>query len=143
MDFGRRRGFRRVYRDNTPVHINHPWSRQQILYRPDAHFITSHGKLIIYEVLDDQLGDDNLIIADIIQAYLSPNVLEIFFVVPTPRDQDRVKELAVTIYARLVNMGIPEQDLREVRVLFVSRREARSARRVSDLLLRAAKSAAS
>jgi hypothetical protein len=87
--------------------------------------------------LDDQLHDDNLVIADIIQAYLTPNVSEIFFIVPTVEDQDHVRDLAVTIYARLVDMGVEEHDLREVRVLYIARREAQSARRVSDLLLRA------
>jgi len=63
-------------------------------------------------------------------------VADIYFLVPTPEELDQVKELAVTINARLVDMGIPEQDLRSVRLLYITRREARSARKVSDLLLR-------
>lgn len=136
LEFGRRRRFPHVNGDNVPLHINHPFTRKQILYRPDAHFITRHGKLVIFEVLDDEIGDDNLVIADIIQAFLTPNVLQIFFIVPVPNDQDHVKELAVTIYATLVNMGVPERNLKDVRTLYIARSEARSARRVANLLAR-------
>lgn len=134
--YGKKRGFPKVYGDNVPIHIHHTTGRQQILYRPDAHFITRHGKVHLFEVLDDELKDENLVIADIILAYLSPNVAKIFFIVPTPRDQEEIKDLSITIYDRLVGMGISKRDLREVRVFYVQRSEARSAHKVAELLRR-------
>jgi len=136
MAYGTKRGFREVHGDDLPIHIHHTTGMQQILYRPDAHFITRHGKVYLFEVLDGELKDKNLVIADIIQAYLTPNVAKIFFIVPTPRDQEGIKNLSVTIYDRLVCMGIPKRDLREVRVFYVQRREAKSASKVAELLKR-------
>ncbi len=136
LAFGNKRGFPKVHGDNVPIHIHHTTGRRQILYHPDAHFITRHGKLYLFEVLDDELKKENLIIADVILAYLSPNVAKIFFIVPKPRDQDKIRDLSITIYDRLVDMGMPKRNLREVRVFFVLRREARSARKVANLIER-------
>ncbi len=120
----------------NPVHIN-ARSRRQIIYLPDGHFNTKHGKRRIYEILDDQLKDDNLIIADIIQAYLTENVSLIQFIVPTPDDVEQVKELVVTIYDRLVQMGIDQKDLGGgdgVRIMDISRDIATSKEAVADRL---------
>jgi hypothetical protein len=123
--------------DNVPVHINHLTQKRQILYRPDATFTTRHGLVWVFEVLDDQMHDDNLIIADIIQAFMTPHVSHIYFIVPTPKDQDHVEDLAVTMYDRLVQMGMPPRSLRRVSTMFILRREASSARSVETLLRRA------
>lgn len=120
----------------NPVHINSK-SRKQIIYLPDGHFRTKHGKRRIYEILDDQLNEHNLIIADIIQAYLTENVSLIMFIVPTQGDIEPVKELAVTIYDRLVRMGISQKDLgggEGVRIMDISREIATSKEAVADRL---------
>ncbi len=116
----------------NPIHIN-ARSKRQIRYLPDGHFKTKLGKIRIYEVLDDELKKENLIIADIILAYLTENVSLIQFIVPTPSAEHKVKELAVTIYDRLVQMGI-SQKLREVRTMYVSRDEATSKEAVAAKL---------
>ncbi len=120
----------------NPVHIN-ARSRRQILYLPDGHFKTKHGKRRIYEILDDQLKDANLIIADITQAYLTENVSLIQFIVPTPDDIEEVKELAVTIFDRLVQMGISQKDLGGgdgVRIMDISKDVATSKEAVAERL---------
>ncbi len=116
-----------------PVHINSSYKRN-IRYLPDGHFKTRIGKVRIYEVLDDELHDQNLIIADIIQAFLTENVSFIQFIVPTAEAEDKITELAVTIYDRLVQMGISQTDLRQVRVMSISRDEARNKESVANYL---------
>lgn len=134
---GNERGFPKVRGDDTPIPINHPTQGKVHLYRPDASFVSPHGKLHIFEVLDSQVKDDNLTIADIIQSYLAPNVARIVFIVPTPSDQDRIQDLAVVLYGRLREMGIAEKDLRAIRFLYITQKEAKTARRVANLLGRA------
>ncbi len=125
---------KKVCGDRIPIHIHHLTTRKQILYYPDAHFVTKLGKLHIFEVLDSELKDQNLIIADIIQAYLSPNVLRIVFIVPTEKAQDVVSNLALTLCDKLVDMGIPKRELKEVRTLYMLRKEASSAEKVKEFL---------
>jgi hypothetical protein len=131
---GHEQGFPKVRGDNVPVPLNHPYIAKVHLYRPDATFVSLHGKLHVFEVLDSQVHDDNLTIADIIQAYLTPNVARIVFIVPSERDQDRIQELALIVYARLVDMGVSEKDLRQVVFLAIRPSEARTSRQVADLL---------
>lgn len=131
---GQRGRFREVLRDNRPIHINHPTTKRQILYRPDAIFVTKLGKKFVFEVLDDQLHDDNLIIANIIQSYISENVARILFVVPTESDQDKVRDLALTIYSRLVDMGISKRSLKSIGVMYILRSEAKTKERVAALV---------
>src|SRR2546425_1687689 len=116
-----------------PVHINSSYKRN-IRYLPDGHFKTRIGKVRIYEVLDDELHDENLIIADMIQAYLTENVSFIRFVVPNSEAESKVTELAVTIYDRLVRMGISQRDLRQVSVMPLSRDEATNKESVASYL---------
>jgi hypothetical protein len=125
-----------VHGDNVPVHINHLTQKQQILYRPDATYETSTGKVWVFEVLDDQMRDDNLIIADVIQAFMTPHVSTIHFIVPTPTDQKHAQDLVLTMYDRLVQMGMPRRSLRTVKVMYVLRKEAKSAHGVEALLRR-------
>ncbi|MFZ0698988.1 MAG: hypothetical protein WAN74_02175 [Thermoplasmata archaeon] len=134
---GHEHRFPKVRGDDTPIPINHPTRGKVHLYRPDASFVSAHGKFHIFEVLDSQVKDDNLTIADIIQSYLVPNVARIVFIVPTFSDQERIQDLALIIYGRLVDMGIAERDLRAIRFLFITHEEARTARRVANLLGRA------
>lgn len=131
---GQKGAYAEVFRDNRPIHINHPTTRRQILYRPDAIYVTKFGKKILFEVLDDQLHDDNLIIADIIQSLITENVSRILFVVPTENDQDKVRDLALTIYSRLVDMGVSKRSLKSIGVMFILRSECRTKEDVARLV---------
>lgn len=117
----------------NPIHINSKF-KHNIRYLPDGHFKSKFGKTRVYEVLDDELNDDNLIIADIVQAFLTENVSLIQFVVPNAKAQNKVNELAVTIYDRLVQMGISQKDLREVRTMAISRDVATDKEAVANYL---------
>lgn len=119
--------------EKNPVHINSK-SKRNIRYLPDGHFKTRLGKVRIYEVLDDELKKENLIIADIIEAYLTENVSLIQFIVPYSEAEEKVNELAVTIYDRLVQMGISQKDLRQVRTMTISKDIAKNKEAVADYM---------
>lgn len=63
-----------VYKEKK-IPIPHPtMSIAPLFYLPEVYIVTKHGKKYIFEILDSQIKDYNLVIADIIQAYLVENV---------------------------------------------------------------------
>lgn len=136
LAFGKKyKRFDKVFDSNTPVHINHPTKKMYpILYHPDIQLITKVGKRWIFEVLDSELGDANLIIADILQACLSPNTSQVIFVVKKEKDQDRVLDLAQTITDNLMSKGISEKELPRVSVFYILNREAKTPESVTEIL---------
>ena len=123
-----------------PIHIFHPYKRHNILYYPDAQFITNGGRSYIFEILDSELKDQNLIVADVIQACLSPNTSKVFFIVPRGEDQDKVRDIAVTIVAKLEELGVSMREIpRKVGVFYITRNEARTPESVVRILKVSAK----
>jgi hypothetical protein len=55
-------------------------------------------------------------------------------VVPTESDQDKVRDLALTIYSRLVDMGISKRSLKSIGVMYILRSEAKTKERVAALV---------
>ena len=99
------------------IPIPHPSkSILPIMYLPEVCITTKHGKKYIFEILDSQAGDYNLIIADIVQAYLVENVSKIFFIVKTQREGDLAYRLSEIIGTRLEENGYNKQYLPEVTV---------------------------
>ena len=94
-------------------------------YLPELHCETKTGKLVVFEVLDDQLRDANLIIADIILSFLAPNVQKVIFIAPLKEDDDLVWRLGRVIGGRLLDKGIKKNELPEVLTYKISRTEAR------------------
>ena len=133
--------FDKIFGSNAPIHINHPTKRMRpILYRPDVHFITKFGKRYIFEILDSELKDENLIIADIILACLSPNTSKVIFIVPTEQDQDKVVDLILPLIANLTDKGVPKRELpRVVATLFITKSEAKTVQSVTEVLVKSAK----
>lgn len=105
-----------------------------ILYYPDVIFITKFGKRHIFEILDSELEDANLIIANILQACLSPNTSEVVFTVPKQKDEDRVLDLAQTIVDNLISKGISKKELPKVHVFYILTSEAKSSKTVKEIL---------
>jgi hypothetical protein len=140
LAFGRRYDkFEKICGSNVPIHINHPIKRiVPILYHPDAHFVTKLGKLYVFEVLDSELNDENLIIADIMLACLCPNVSKVYFFVPKMKDQDKVMNLIVTVIDNLVSMGFNKKDP-DFYAFYILKKEAKSPESVMEVLVRGAK----
>jgi hypothetical protein len=141
LAFGKRFDkFEKICGSNLPIHINHPTKRIiPILYRPDVHFVTKLGKLYVFEVLDSELNDENLIIADILLACLCPNVSHVYFFVPRIKDQDKVMNLIVTITDNLVGGGFHNKELPSFFAFYVLKKEAKSPESVMEVLVRGAK----
>lgn len=142
LTFGKKyKRFVKFLGTNDPIHINHPTKRMfPILYRPDVHFVTRVGKRYIFEILDSELKDDNLIISNILQACLSPNTSNVVFIVPREIDQDRVMDLALTVVDNLVIKGFHKNELpRVIAAFYILRKEAKTPEDVTEVLVRGAK----
>jgi len=127
--------FEKVCDSATPIHINHPTKKMYpILYYPDVIIVTKVGKRHIFEVLESELRDANLIIADILQSCLSPNTSEVIFIVKKEKDQDKVMDLAQTITDNLISKGISKKELPRVNVFYILRSEAKSSETVTEIL---------
>jgi len=132
--------FAKIHGSNVPIHIFHPHKRFCVLYRPDVQFITKHGRRYIFEILDSELKDQNLIIADVIQACLAPNTSKVFFIVPREEAQDKVRDIVVTIVAKLRDLGVAMKEIPgTVAVFYILEREARTPESVMKVLEASAK----
>lgn len=60
--------------------LAHPNLELVFHYKPDAVLITKSGKKYIFEILDDQINDYNLIVSDIIQCLLTENIAKVIFI---------------------------------------------------------------
>lgn len=134
MSFGKRYGkFKKI--SGKPIPIVHPTKKEMpILYRPDVHFITKFNQVYVFEILDSELKDENLIISNIIQAYLTPLISKVFFIVPTEAGQDKVLNLTIIIGARLGELGIPKKNFPIVTVFYILKNEAKTPEAVETLI---------
>jgi transposase len=127
--------FEKVCDSATPIHINHPKKKMYpILYYPDVIFVTKIGKRYIFEVLDSELKDTNLMISDIVQSCLSPNTSKVIFIVKKEKDQDQVVNLGQTITDNLISKGISKRELPRINVFYILRSEAKSSETVTEIL---------
>ncbi len=94
-------------------------------YLPEIHCETKIGKVVIFEILDDQLRDANLVAADIIFSFLTPHVQKIIFIVPSTDGENLVWRLGRVIGGRLLEKGIKKTELPEVLTYKISRTETR------------------
>jgi hypothetical protein len=132
--------FKKICGGNIPIPINHPTQRMRpILYHPDVYFVTKFGGLFIFEILDSELNDENLVIADILLACLSPNAKKVFFIVPKEEVQEKINDLAVTIIDNLVSKGISNKELPNVvATIYILENEALTSENVKKVLINSA-----
>lgn len=129
-------GIKKAYKDRD-IAINYTTRRLVHYYRPDACFETRFGKREIFEVLDDELKDKNLIIADIIQAFLTPAVSKVVFIVPDEESQEIVTTLSTVILGRLAEeLKTKISKLLKVFYVIIPKSEASSTENVLLLLQR-------
>ena len=83
----------------NPLYLSHPQTKRRrispIQYEPDVYFTTKKKSKIVFEILDSEYKKTSEIISDMIQCYLSPNVILIVLVVPV-RDQQVEKRILDT-----------------------------------------------
>ena len=108
------------------IPLTHPNFERMFFYKPDVHLETKFGKIYIFEILDAEMKDMNLVISDIIQSYISPNVSKIFFIVNSKDDADKVYKWSSVIGGRLEQRGMKK--IPEVTVYTITRRDAKSKR---------------
>jgi len=139
IEFGKKyKIYKNIYvGSNRPIPINHPTQKKvPIQYRPDVYFVTKWGGLIIFEILDSEMKDENLLIADILLACLSQNVKKIFFITPTMEDSEKVQDLALTIISNLESKGASKKELPKVFAnLFILKDEAQTPDSVKKMLI--------
>lgn len=121
------------------IPIPHPTkSVLPMMYLPEVCIVTNHGKKYIFEILDSQGSDYNLIVADIIQAFLIENVAKVFFIAKNKHEYNLAKRLASIIGARLEENNYNKKDLPEVNVYEISKKDL-SASKLDIFLRRFAK----
>jgi hypothetical protein len=106
------------------IPIPHPTKAiAPILYLPEINIKTKHGKKYIFEILDSQGEDYNLIVADIIQAYLIENVAKVFFIAKNKKEYDLAYRLSDIIGAKLEENGYKKNNLPEVNVYEIGKED--------------------
>jgi len=108
------------------IPIPHPNQELVFHYNPEVVLTTKLGKKLIFEVLDDQLRDYNLIIADIIQAYLVGNVANVIFISKDEEGSKLTLKLSRVMGAKLEENGFFKKEIPEVLVYTISYQEVRS-----------------
>ena len=83
----------------------------QFPYKPEVRLTKGDGHHTIFEVLDSQLKDPNLIIADIIQALLVDGAESIIFIAPTDEGYEKARELSETITGLLISRLVDTVEL--------------------------------
>jgi hypothetical protein len=92
-----------------------------LMYQPEIYIVTKNGKKYIFEILDSQADEPNLIIADIIQSYLVENVAKVFFVAKNNEEADKTKRFSRIIAGRMEDNGYRGKELAEVNVYVVKK----------------------
>ncbi len=115
--------------------IAHPNQELVIHYKPEALFITKRGKKHIFEVLDDQIGDYNLILSDIVQCFLIENVAKVIFISKNEEGAILTNKLSRIIGAILEKKGYFKREIPEVFVYTISYQEAKS-RNIRKILIK-------
>lgn len=118
----------------TKVPLPHPNMELVFHYKPEAILITKAGKKYIFEVLDDQLKDYNLIVADIIQSYLVENISKVFFISKNDEGTKLTRKLSGVIGAILEKKGFFRSERPDVLVYTIAYKEARSCKRLNKIL---------
>jgi hypothetical protein len=108
------------------IPIPHPNMDLVIHYKPEVHLFTKTGKKIVFEILDDQLNDYNLILADIIQCYLVENVSKLFLISKNKEGAKLATKLSKILGSILQEKGFFKTDIPKVMVYTITYEELNS-----------------
>ena len=132
------RNHKKVFKERR-IPIPHPTqSLKPLMYLPEITIHTKRGKKYIFEILDSQGKDQNLIIADIIQSYLVENACKVFFIAKNKTEESTVKRLSDIIGARLEENGYYVKELPLVTV-YLLEKNLRNEEKLTSTLLEYAK----
>ena len=93
-----------------------------LIYLPEVCAVTKQGKKYIFEVLDSQGKNNNLIIADIIQSYLVENVSWVFFIAKNRDEEETTIRLSKIIGKCLERGGYKKNSLPDVSVYRIEKK---------------------
>jgi hypothetical protein len=71
------------------------------VYFPDTRFETKTGKVYLFEVMDTEVRSQAQVIAHVVEACLTPQVLKVFYIVRNLEDRYEVEKLTDTIVSNL------------------------------------------
>lgn len=93
--------------------IHHPTNGKlaPLEYKPDATITPEKRSKIVFQVLDSQARKNREIEADMIRAFLSPEVSIMVFVVESPEYAKNVNRISAIISDNLVDSGVPGKKL--------------------------------
>lgn len=115
------------------IPIPHPNQELVFHYKPEINLITKRGKRFIFEILDDQINDYNLILADIIQCYLVDNTMNVFFISKDDEGYNLTRKLSRIVGSILEDKGFFKNEIPEVFVYTISYEEVQSGESVEIL----------
>jgi hypothetical protein len=127
--------FARVYNDKWPIHITHPTKNKSFLYYPDVRFATKTGKIYIFEIMDTEVRKQAHLVAHVVEALLTPQILKVFFIVRNERDQQTVSNVTDILLGKFTDLGGKKLN-KQVRFyhVVVPTKDARSSERIAGTL---------
>lgn len=131
----------RKYQDiyvEKKIPIPHPNLKLIFHYKPEVHLITRMGKKVIFEILDDEIGDYNLILADVCQCLLLENVKAVIFISKNEEGDDLAYTLSKIVGSILEDKGFFKRHIPEVFTYIISYEEVYSGQSL-DILKKYAK----
>jgi ribosomal protein L1 len=78
---------------------------ESFLYYPDIRFKTRMGKICIFEIMDTEARKQALVVAHVVEAYFTPNVLKVIFIVRDEKDQQTVNRITDVVLGSLEDLG--------------------------------------
>ncbi len=99
------RNINRVFGDERPRHLFHPFSEASFRYYPDATFQTKTDRLYLFEVLDSEERAQSQVVAHVVESFLTPNVLKSIFIVKTDRAAEKVDNIVKVVIGNLDDLS--------------------------------------
>jgi len=119
-----------------PIPIAHPYEKRVLHYKPEVYFLDRNRRYIIFEVLDDQAKDYNLVISDIMQSIMVRNTRKVVFIVKNKKDYDTVDDCVSIIKIILKKLGVLNGRIPELLVYEITKTEARTKKNLFRILRR-------
>jgi hypothetical protein len=109
--------------------------RVPLFYYPDARYETKTGKVYLFEVMDTEAESQAQVVAHVLEACFTPQVLKVFFIVRSKRELDTVAHITEIVMAKLSDMS---RDALNKRIRFyhmvITPQDSKSKQRVAEIL---------
>jgi hypothetical protein len=134
------RNVHRVFKDNRPRPLFHPFTGASFLYYPDLTFETKTDRFYLFEVLDSEDRSQSQVVAHVLESFLTPHVLKAIFVVKSRQVAEKVDNIVKVVIGNLEDLsknGLNKR-VRFYQVV-ISESDSRSYRKVRRILTEARK----